>query len=357
MISQGGFFGATSSDRPLIYRGDDDDNGVYIEWDRSGLANVATYNILRADQFDGEYTQIGSVTFPENNYVDEDGNSYQFYRVQEMASDGVTQISMSAPFIGEELLVKANLSIQMRELIRVPIYDEEAIFDRRSRSVAHFSFNDWNYWPRPEIRINGATEGGTLDPWQPLDEVNAITTTLASGQTADYPGGLRYKLDYQGGVFFIDGSTNEVPTPLQVYNSIRGKYSVRLFTCREMNDAMYMALQDINAQPGTTKFRSLSQVPYWYDGALVTGATYKLLRKLQLSLNSQQYNMVINDPENKNGDTRLADSIREFKEDWQNMLKTLPKSRYPKTLYVTQPEVYLPGGRSRYFRQLFKDEG
>ena len=61
-----------------------------------------------------------------------------------------------------------------------------------------------------------------------------------------------------------------------------------MFTNTQINNALYLALQAINAQPGTNKYSSVAAVPYWYDQALVSGATYYLIRQLIVGLNQRE---------------------------------------------------------------------
>jgi hypothetical protein len=59
-----------------------------------------------------------------------------------------------------------------------------------------------------------------------------------------------------------------------------------------------MALQAINAQPGTSKYTSVGMAPFYYDAALITGATYYLLRSLLIQLKNREFKLLIADPEN-----------------------------------------------------------
>ncbi|MEZ0208700.1 MAG: hypothetical protein ACAH17_00790, partial [Candidatus Paceibacterota bacterium] len=234
-------------DTPLIYIGERDEPGVYIDWDRSGRANVAKYEILQAATFDGTYTLIDSVDFPTNEYVHEEGRPEYYYKIRELDADDEV-LGTSQPIIGEEILVRASLRYQIQDFLKLRVFNERAEFNERDRKAASFTFENWNYWPRPVIRIDAASNDGLQDPMLQLSETSPITTTLAVGTDADYPDGLRYKLDYQGRAYFIEGAS-DTAVAIQPYNRIEASYAVRAFTCQQMNNALNMALQELNALP------------------------------------------------------------------------------------------------------------
>lgn len=350
---------------PLVYYNTSGGNpGIYLEWERSGKSNVYQYVILRSDQFDGIYEEIDVVDWPQNEYVDGSGTPSSYYQIQELDVDGNT-ISLSGPINGDELLIKSSLRFELEHLLNVPIYDEEVIFHRdRSRGSVAFPF--WNYFPRPEVRITGTSDEGDREPLIALSEIDPIYKTVnadfdpiqytRNGEIVEftdgnnYPNGLKYKCDYLGNIFFIDENDN--PVSIKSYDTIFVTYCVKAFTSQHMNSALNLALQTINAQPGATKYQYVSQVPYYYDPAIIYGAVYYLLRALLVQLTQRQRRLLFEDP-----DASMFGNIKEaaqmYKEDFDKMLEKLPIARYPGIRGIVVPEFNMPGGRSRFFRYIW----
>ena len=125
-----------------------------------------------------------------------------------------------------------------------------------------------------------------------------------------------------------------------------------MFTNDHINNALYMALQQINAQPGSSKYQTVASTPFYYEPAIVYGAVYYLVRSLLLSLTNRQRRLLVEDP-----DAQFTDQLRQtatmYKEDFDKMLEKLPIATYPGVRSVVVPEYNMPGGRSRFFRYIW----
>jgi len=278
--------------------------GVYLTWERRSTSPVAFYQILRGPTIDSEFSTIATLPFPAYEYVDSVGNPSHYYKIKEISADN-TVISISSPIMGSELLIKASLMFQIRELMNIHIESEEAIFEHGNRSSCRFVHKYWNSYPRPEIRISGASESGDGEPFIHLDDVSPIYQTI-NGDTQNYPQGLKFIADYNG----------------------------RLF-----------------------KITTVGQAPFYYDAALITGATYYLLRSLLVQLKSREFRLLLADPNTNDIFNQVKEDARLYKEDFDEFLKKIPIARYPTTKTVVTPEYMLPGGRSRFFRAMFKGMG
>lgn len=327
--------------------------GVYISWERRATSNVAFYQILRGPSMDGPYSTIATIPFPASDYVDSAGNPSHFYKIREIATD-TSVLSTSEAITGSELLLKASLIYQIKTLMEVHVESEEGIFEHFSRSSCRFVHKYWNAYPRPEIRISGYSSDGNIDPYVHLDDVTPIYKTV-NGTTNNYPQGLLCAPDYNGRLFFKDstGATANI----EYYDTIYASYWVKMFTHSELNNALYMALQAINAQPGTSKYTSVSQAPFYYDAALITGATYYLLRSLTVQLKNREFKLLMADPDNNDIFNQFKEDARMYKEDFDKFLEKIPLAKYPTSKTIVTPEYMLPGGRSRFFRALFKGMG
>lgn len=338
--------------------------GIFIEWERSGAANVAFYKIQKSSNFEGTYTTIATVPFPTNEGVDTNGSPSDYYRIQEVDTNG-NVLNTGSPMLGDELLVKSSLRYELEHLLNIPIYDEEVIF-RRSRSIGSVAFPFWNSVPKPEVRISGPSNQGDRDPLIQLSETEPIYSTINTSYDPiiknrdgyesqytngnNYPDGLMVKYDFMGNIYFIDANGN--PVEIHSYDNVLVSYSIKMITNDHMNSSLYMALQSINSQPGASKYRQVSDAPYFYDPALVYGAAYYILRSLLVSLTSRQRRLLIEDP-----DARIADDIRQsatmYKEEFEKLLEKLPIAFYPGIRSVVVPEFNMPGGRSRFFRYIW----
>jgi hypothetical protein len=336
---------------PLIYYSQQDTPGVYITWDRSGIPNVASYRVSRSDYSETGYAVIKTLAYPQNEYVDESGRGRHYYKVEEINSDNEV-LRTSAPFKGEELLLLASLAYQIRDLLVVNVRDEIPIM-RKNRTIGEFTFNNWNFWRRPEILISGSN-GDNGDPFIELSENTPVFKTTDEDEN-NYSDGLRYWLDYQGRAYFVDESEERNPVSLMPYDQITASYSVKLFTVAEMNSALKQALYAITIQPGVNKIPLLSMAPIEWDGALVTGACYILLRSLCARLNNRETRALLLDfGKDKN---ELREDAKMFKEDFDAYLKAVQISSYPSIRTVVTPTAHMPGGRSRMFRYIWKGEG
>ena len=327
--------------------------GVYISWERRSTSTVAFYQIQRGPALDGPYSTIALVPFPASDYVDSEGNPSHYYKIIEVAPDG-SVLSTGESITGSELLIKASLIFQIKTLMEVHVESEEGIFEHFNRSSCRFTHKYWNAYPKPEIRISGSSSDGNIDPFIHLDGINPIYKTV-NGTINNYPQGLICSADYNGRLFFKNASGS--PIQIESYDSIYASYWVKMFTHSELNNALYMALQAINAQPGTSKFTSVASAPFYYDAALITGATYYLLRSLVVQLKNREFKLLLADPDNNDIFNQFKDDARLYKEDFDKFLEKLPLAKYPTTKTIVTPEYMLPGGRSRFFRALFKGMG
>ena len=353
-----------SQSQLLYYNSNFGEPGLFLEWERYSGSAATAYKIYKSDFFEGDYDLVATIEFPYNEVVHSQGTPQMYYKVEEIDINGST-LTISEPFNGDELLLKSSLRYELEHLLNLPIYDEEVLF-HRSRTRASTAFPFWNYSPRPEIRITGASDEGDRDSMIALSEFTPIYKTingdiepldynirgeqnqLTNGN--NYPNGLKIKLDYNGNIFFIDNSGN--PVAIKPYDTVFCSYNCKAFTSQHMNTSLHMALQVINAQPGSSKFARVIDAPFYYEPAIIYGAAYFLLRNLTVQLSQRQRRLLLEDP-----DARIIDDIRQaanmYKEQFDNLVKSLPIAKFPGIRGVVVPEFNMPGGRSRFFRYIW----
>jgi hypothetical protein len=327
--------------------------GVYIVWERRGDTAPAYYQVLRSQKFEGYYETLETIPAPADSYTDANGHPTYYYKIREIAPD-MTVAFTSGPISAEELLVNQSLYYQIQGVMNHRVNNEGAILER-GRKSAIFTFKNWNTLPKPEIRINCSNEDGDRDPWLMLDDATPIQRTY--GSTDDYPDGLKIKSTWNGKVHFVN--TNDEPVAIHEYNEIEASYHIRIFKHSEIRNAMQLALSMLNAQPGTSKYPFVAGLPPEYDAGLIIGAAYNLYRQLHAMCMNPEIRLLLLDPERGAFESmsHLRETIKLYEEDWKELLKTIPKARYPQLRTIVTPEYAMPGGRSRMFRYLWKGGG
>lgn len=326
--------------------------GILVRWDRITPSGVVLYNILSSTHIDGNYSLIGTVDFPQDEFVDNAGNPSKYYKVEEINASGAV-IATSQPFSGDEYLLISSILYEVRQFTRKMVYREMGIFEGTDRSWCRFAYNNWNYWPRPQIFISGVSNDGDKSPLIVLSENTPIYKTI-SGNVDNYADGLLYRLDYQGRVHFFRESDGS-PYVIHPYDTIYATYAVKMFTNYEINAATTYAFQAIVSRPGAPKITSIGQMPFYWEQGVVQGATYWLYRQLLANLNDREWRLLAQDPDRDAYDAikDLRETMKSYYEDWKDALKTLPISKYPAIRSIVGQTHMLPGGRSRFFRQIW----
>lgn len=342
--------------------------GIYLTWDRlyDGATPIDHYRILWSTHRDGTYVDLDTVEWPENEYIDTSSTAdiQNYYIIQEEdASNNV--LASSKPLWGEETLLRASLAYEMDSFLRTPVYAEELHFINEERTIGYTaSWGPWCYWERPRVYITrapmvGGFQPGAKDAYTILPQkgaANLVTQVNPSGVTTKSYTSLEWYPDYNGRVYFVDSLNN--PVSVDWYDSILVDYQFSAFTTRELNDALWLAGGEIISRPGISQdgkilnYPDLGAFPRRWDFALVSGASYWLLRRLAVMLLQRERRLVFLDPDGKVPDlTSLMDSYRkQFSENLENIAK---ESRPSIRANVT-PEYYLPGQRQRFFRMSFK---
>ena len=304
---------------------------------------------------------ISNVQAPLNEFIDSTGNPSETYFIKQATCD-YSNIMSLPPVTADELLIKSSVLYELNSLLRVAVYDEELIWDY-NRQSGTLAYGDIVTDPAPQLRITVSSNQGQRSPMYVLNPYTGITNTLdqslsdsfdAPEVTSNYANGLYYRFNNEGKVFFFD--VNGVAVSVQEYDNILVTYYVKLFTNTQINNALYLALQSINAMPGLNKIYSVSACPFYYDSTLVTGACYYLIRQLLVGLNQRERRLLVQDPESGSFDAvaNLKDLAKMYKEDFDELLKKLSIAKRPIMGTITVPEYAMPGGRSRLFRALWK---
>ena len=304
---------------------------------------------------------VAYVESPQNEFIDNSGTIADYYFVKQSSSDFSSVLSIP-PVNAEELLVKASILFEMNSLLRVPIYDEEVLFGY-NRQSATLAYGDIATEPAPQVRITSSTNQGRNSPMYVIGAYSGVYNTLdqsnsdpfdAPNLANNYPNGLYYQFTSNGTLYFYDISGN--PVSVQEYDTLLVTYYVKLFTNRQMNNALYLALQAINAQPGLNKIANVQSCPFYYDQTLISGACFYLLRQLLVGLNQRERRLLIQDPESGSFDAiqNLRDTAKMYQDEFNELLKKLPIARRPTMGTITTPEGGALGSRAGLWRSLYK---
>jgi len=230
--------------------------GVYLTWDPLtpddfGLNVTATageqviqriYSVSKCPQINGNYTEVGRLTVPDNEFLDEFGKPGYYYIVQllevNLATASETIIATSSPFNGEEQLIKTSLAYEVKQFLDIPVYDDELIFNS-DRTSAKLGYNSIIYSPRPQIRISANSKEGYEESFKIIDFVSGLpysSLTIANAST-DYTintqsgnqvtTGLYYNLKENGQIYFR-GAYNGITYPIAIpyYDTVLASYHV-----------------------------------------------------------------------------------------------------------------------------------
>jgi len=341
-------------------------DGIYLTWDRMDFSgDVDHYRITRSTHIDGTYSLVTTVEFPENEYIDTDGDISDYYIITEEKSDD-TVLATHYPIWGEELLLRSSVAYEMRWLLETPVFRENPIFTNDERTKARtMAWGSWDYWPRPELYISMKVSDGErsalkMIPMRGTSGLDNVGTT-----DDDYPDGLEWYCDYNNNIFFVQ-SDGVTPQGIAWHDVIEINYWFHAITDREINDAIYLAACEVVAQPGVDKTnrvtgpRNIGSLPRRWDAALLNGASYFLYRRLAMWLNSRYRRLVHLEPGVEGDDafdpSRILDMAKSYKEAFDENKEQIKTETYPTIGVISTPEYQLPGQRQRFFRLAFKGE-
>ena len=206
------------------------------------------------------------------------------------------------------------------EAQHIPVYWEQGL-PRGDRKTFHFAYKNWNRDFRVLVRKN-----------------NALSLT---GWYADYDGLLRFQntLDPEDSVF-----TN---------------YYFSYFSDEELLDFLLLGLKMMNSVPPASEtYHSLNNAPHHWDAAILLHAGATAMRRLVFGFNFQERAFVL--AESPDEQQRKIENFKQLYQEYDETFKEVAANTKTKRLpnpgmaQIVVPEYTLPGGRSRWFRYLYK---
>jgi len=132
-------------------------------------------------------------------------------------------------------------------------------------------------------------------------------------------------------------------------------YDFRWFSDEELDCFLNNALMSFNSYPPVRSY-SLENVPAIHMPAILYGAAKDALRQMMMCLQFQEAQQVFGGPEAaKNAFSNIETLKQNYEKDWDKLTEVKKYGRYPRMSVMLVPEYTLPGGRSRWFRYLFKN--
>lgn len=219
--------------------------------------------------------------------------------------------------VPQVLAFRAFVESLMGYTQRIPVFHEIARLNR-DRDTAMFTFPRWNQPAGAKIFVNGEekTEGFVMD--------------FLKGQIA-------------------------FSHFLSEFDEVTASYTFRWFTDNEVDNFVAQSMQIFNQYAPHSAF-TFTTLPPRYGVTVSHQAAVMLLRRLIMDLQFQEPTKVFGGMDRADKVIGSLDTLKKnFEEqlkDWYDEKKKQPYEGLTKT--VTVPEFTLPGGRSRWFRYLFK---
>jgi len=184
-------------------------------------------------------------------------------------------------------------------------------------TVYGFAYKEWNQEPRPIVYVNNRIVD---DGWH---------------------------VDYNGKIYF--------DTLMAPEDSVNVSYNFAYFSPEEIAGFLRAGLQMMNATPPASwKYRNLINAPWDWDAGIILYAAVLALKRLLFGLNFQEKRLIYGDPEQISvAMGNFQDLYKQYYELWNEIREDIKKQLPNISQYVT-PEYTLPGGRSRWFRYLYK---
>jgi hypothetical protein len=188
-------------------------------------------------------------------------------------------------------------------------------------TIYSFAYKNWNQDPAPIVRVNNRIRD---DGWH---------------------------LDYDGKIYF---DTNLTPE-----DSINVYYNFSYFSRQELMSFLLLGLQMMNSvPPASTIYTSLDVCPWEWEACILAYAAKTAMQRLIFGWSFQERKIIWGDTETAQQAAQLwQDLYKDYNEIFIEQSKNAKTKKLPGiALYVT-PEYTLPGGRSRWFRYLYKANG
>jgi hypothetical protein len=223
--------------------------------------------------------------------------------------------------VGASMLYDLN-NLYLYEAQHIPVYKEQGLRLKNDKNLTKFGFycgRTWNDSPAPIIYQNNRI---LPDGWY---------------------------TDYKASVYF--------DSPRDPEDIIEASYQFRYFSDEELMQFLLMGLYKMNSVPPSSQnYTSLGGAPFSWRYGIMLQAAILGLQRLVFGLNFQEKSLIFGEDWTivQQKIDNLKSMYSEWSEQWKEDAKNIKTMRLPGISQVVTPEYTLPGGRSRWFRYLYK---
>jgi hypothetical protein len=281
----------------------------YADWEIPTDLEPGQYKIVfSSDLLDKTFEKVQYITIIENS--------------------GDHQIGQKILNSNRENELMVGLYYMIKETQEIPVENEQAKICANGLR-ASFTFNKWNiFYNKTKIYRN--------------DEI------MNDG----------YTIDYENGEVIFDNAISE-------FDTINADYNFSWFSGEELSWFLNLALQEINVVPPGS-VNTLSNAPITWSPGIIYGGAINALRRLIHDLSYQQPQMVYGLHADSGaggsggggGGANGLENFKYLKENYEKIneeiKKNIKRQQWPAPGLIVAPEFTMPGGRSRWFRYLFK---
>lgn len=177
------------------------------------------------------------------------------------------------------------------------------------------------------------------EPWSRLHDVNVYRNNIKLNSG--------YQVLYNGDILF-----SGLSPALDINDTINADYRFGYFTDEELIRAMKTALSDFNMSTPITNYSFNHSGKTFLEGVYIIGAACYLIRRILFSMTLQHKAIIFLDRYTEKIGI-LKDLLESYNKIFDQM-KEAKKRMLPGINLTVTPEFTLPGGRSRFFRYLYK---
>jgi len=230
---------------------------------------------------------------------------------------GSTSADLPSYAQAQRTLIRGGLERLLGYFQKMPVYAEQVVFDR-DRRRGKLTFGNWNQPAGVNVRRNN--------------------NLMGSG----------YEVDYLKGEILLDIAAESTDV-------IDIDYNFKWLDGDTIENFVRSGVGRVNSYPPISAY-AVGNIPERFIAPVTWGATVEAIRSIIMDLLHQQPQIVFGGPD---GAHKALDYLDGLKKNYEEDLKTLlelkkfgPYTNLMSTIIV--PEYTLPGGRSRWFRYLFK---
>ena len=157
-----------------------------------------------------------------------------------------------------------------------------------------------------------------------------------------------WHVDYDGKIYWDSLMAPE--------DSVNVNYQFAYFSQEELLSFLVLGLKAMNGiPPASETYARLESAPSVWDFGIILWAGITALKRLIFGWSFQEKRIVYGRPEEAQAALALwQDLYKSYQEMWTEQAKNVKTRKLPGMLINVTPEYTLPGGRSRWFRYLFK---